>query len=151
MWTTKTQQPGLPYICHTFSKLHTLYRFLAIHGSPNTQRKESLFFEPVKAHLRTLLSQSKGIISLYNCPSNPLDRSEDQGSHSQDAGSLLKQRQDHWSWWATIPLLLLHVAPWCLMVVISEIRRYFKDRWWSTHPALSTSKPESDMGRIKFR
>lgn len=80
---------SLPHL----SKITTPYGFLTLGESPNTRRKESLFFQPDSEELRILLSQRKKTASLARSFSSPFSEIQQSIETTKPSAVSFKTRQ----------------------------------------------------------
>lgn len=80
---------SLPHL----SKITTPYGFLTLGESPNTRRKESLFFQRDSEELRVLLSQRKKTTSLARSSSSPFSEIQHTTETVKPSVTPLKTRQ----------------------------------------------------------
>lgn len=80
---------SLPHL----SKITTPYGFLTLGESPNTRRKESLFFQHDSEELRILLSQRKKTTSLARSLSNPFSEIQQSIETTKPSVTSFKTRQ----------------------------------------------------------
>ncbi|GAB0202751.1 C2 calcium-dependent domain-containing protein 4C-like [Grus japonensis] len=75
------------------SKITTPYGFLTLGESPNTRRKESLFFQHDSEELKILLSQRKKTTSLVRSSSSPFSEFQQTTEYTKPSATPFKTRQ----------------------------------------------------------
>lgn len=99
---------SLPHL----SKITTPYGFLTLGESPNTRRKESLFFQHDSAELKFLTSQRKKTTSLIRSSSSPFrDLQQNTECRKLSAAPLKTRRAVSWETVCSSQLPSLHCKP----------------------------------------